>query len=90
MAASGMKFSTFGKIVGCLIGIAIVGLIGLVIFKDSFFTERRVGRLKAYLDPFKDADAFGYQMVNGYYAIGSGGVKGVRIRTICTKNGLFT
>ncbi|MGG0655969.1 FtsW/RodA/SpoVE family cell cycle protein [Rummeliibacillus pycnus] len=77
MAASGMKFSTFSKIIGWLIGLAVIGLIGLFIFKDSFFTERRMGRLKAYLDPFTDADAFGYQIVNGYYAIGSGGVKGL-------------
>lgn len=87
MAASGMKFSTFGKIVGCLIGLATAGLIALFIFRDSFFTERRVGRLKAYLDPFKDANEYGYQMVNGYYAIGSGGVKGLGLGQSIQKMG---
>ncbi|HWI49563.1 MAG TPA: FtsW/RodA/SpoVE family cell cycle protein, partial [Rummeliibacillus sp.] len=87
MAASGMKFSTFSKIIGWLIGLAVIGLIGLFIFKDSFFTERRMGRLKAYLDPFKDADAFGYQIVNGYYAIGSGGVKGLGLGQSVQKMG---
>ncbi len=87
MAASGMKFTTFGKIIGCLIGLAVIALIGLLIFKDSFFTEKRMGRLKAYLDPFQDADAFGYQMVNGYYAIGSGGVKGLGLGQSVQKMG---
>ncbi|MBO2534442.1 MULTISPECIES: FtsW/RodA/SpoVE family cell cycle protein [Rummeliibacillus] len=87
MAASGMKFSTFSKIMGCLIGLGVMGLLVLFIFKDSFFTERRVGRLKAYLDPFKDADQFGYQMVNSYYAIGSGGVKGLGLGQSIQKMG---
>ncbi|WP_397537394.1 FtsW/RodA/SpoVE family cell cycle protein [Rummeliibacillus pycnus] len=87
MAASGMKFTTFSKIIGWLIGLAVVGLIGLFIFKDSFFTEKRMGRLSAYLDPFKDSDAFGYQIVNGYYAIGSGGVKGLGLGQSVQKMG---
>lgn len=87
MVASGMKFSTFSKIVGWLIGLGIIGGIGLIIFKDSFFTERRMGRLRAYLDPFKDADRFGYQMVNGYYAIGSGGIKGLGLGQSVQKMG---
>ena len=87
MAASGMRFTTFSKIVGCLIGLAGVGLIGLFIFKDSFFTVKRMGRLQAYLDPFKDSDVFGYQIVNGYYAIGSGGVKGLGLGQSVQKMG---
>ncbi|AMW98304.1 MULTISPECIES: FtsW/RodA/SpoVE family cell cycle protein [Rummeliibacillus] len=87
MAASGMKFKTFGKIIGTLIGGMLAVFLLLFIFKDSFFTERRMGRLKAYLDPFKDADAFGYQMVNGYYAIGSGGVKGLGLGQSVQKMG---
>lgn len=43
--------------------------------------------MKAYLDPFKDANEYGYQMVNGYYAIGSGGVKGLGLGQSIQKMG---
>ena len=37
----------------------------------------RMNRINAYLSPFQDAQGIGYQLVNSYLAIGSGGVKGL-------------
>jgi len=39
-------------------------------------TPSREGRLLAYLNPFDYLQGSGYQIANGYIAIGSGGVKG--------------
>ena len=45
--------------------------------KDSILTPRRLGRLEAFLNPFEYESGSGYQIVNGYIAIGSGGLKGL-------------
>jgi cell division protein FtsW len=39
-------------------------------------TPYRFQRLSAFLDPFKDADNLGYQLVQSLYAFGSGGIWG--------------
>ena len=77
IAASGIKFKSFTKILG-LIGIVItVGLFAIFVLKDQLLTERRRGRLEAFFNPFDDEQGFGYQIVNGYIAIGSGGLTGL-------------
>lgn len=77
IAASGIKFKSFSKFIG-LIGIVIImGLFAIYVLKDTFITERRLGRLEAFFNPFDDEQGFGYQIVNGYIAIGSGGLKGL-------------
>ena len=43
----------------------------------SLLTERRRGRLEAFFNPFDYEQGFGYQIVNGYIAIGSGGLTGL-------------
>jgi cell division protein FtsW len=47
--------------------VAAVGLLGLTL-KDF-----RGGRIAAWLDPFSDPANYGFQTVQGYYALGSGG-----------------
>lgn len=77
IAASGIKLKSFSKLVG-LIGIVILmGLFVIYIMKDQLQMEKRLGRLGAFLHPFEDELGFGYQIVNGYIAIGSGGLKGL-------------
>lgn len=77
IAASGIKLKSFSKLVG-LIGIVItMGLFAIYIMKDTFITPRRLGRLEAFFNPFDYEKDYGYQIVNGYIAIGSGGLKGL-------------
>lgn len=51
-------------------GLFFIGVGALV------FAPWRMERLMAFLDPFKYADDAGYQVVQGLYAIGSGGILG--------------
>ncbi len=50
----------------------------LLLFKyDTIFNGSRAGRLQAWSNPFEYADGSGYQIINGYLAIGQGGLEGV-------------
>lgn len=77
MAASGIKFRTFAKMSGVLLAIIAVVSPFIYIFRDKILTERRLGRLEAFLNPFDYAQDLGFQVVNGYIAIGSGGLTGL-------------
>ena len=44
---------------------------------DKIFTDGRMERINGYLDPFGTAQDEGFQLVNSYLAIGSGGIKGL-------------
>jgi cell division protein FtsW len=50
-------------------GVGGAGLVGLGIASAGF----RMGRFSAWLDPNSSAALFGYQTLQGYYALGSGG-----------------
>ncbi|MGI8640714.1 MAG: putative lipid II flippase FtsW [Pyrinomonadaceae bacterium] len=52
------------------LGLLLIGVCALV------FAPWRLERLAAFLDPFKHSDDAGYQVVQGLYAIGSGGILG--------------
>ena len=50
----------------------------LALFKyDSIFNLSRVGRFQAWANPFEYEQGSGYQIINGYLAIGQGGLEGV-------------
>ena len=53
--------------------VAVVGALGLAGIATS---DYRRGRFLAWLDPMSDASNFGYQTVQGYYALASGGWTG--------------
>src|SRR5699024_2698335 len=53
-----------------------VGSIVLFFLWDTVMTGSRKGRILSYLNPFDYASGSGFQIVNGYIAIGSGGVTG--------------
>jgi cell division protein FtsW len=72
--ASGMNFRNIAK----LILIGIVPLIPVVLFfQNEIFSETRMSRFEAYSDPFADEQGSGYQLVNSFLALGSGGVNGL-------------
>ncbi|RHW39769.1 cell division protein FtsW [Lysinibacillus yapensis] len=78
VAASGIQFKKFLKFFGVLAGFgsALIGFV-LLIKGDEILTENRIGRIKAFLNPFEYEDGSSYQIINGYIAIGSGGLDGV-------------
>ena len=57
-----------------------LGVVGIGLFLTGVgalvFAPWRMERLMAFVDPFKYADDAGYQVVQGLYAIGSGGILG--------------
>jgi cell division protein FtsW len=61
-----------------LILIGLVCLIPLVLLlQDEIFSKTRIERFTAYSNPFTDEKDSGYHLANSYYAIGSGGLKGL-------------
>lgn len=87
MAASGIKIRTFIK----MIGFISIALIPIAIFLysqwDTIMTAGRKGRLLAFLNPFDYLQGSGFQIANGYIAIGSGGVKGLGLGNSIQKMG---
>jgi len=58
--------------------LACIGMAGLaVIVPAAFLEEYRLKRLMAFMDPFADPSDTGYQIVQGLYAIASGGLFGL-------------
>ncbi|XXM73388.1 putative lipid II flippase FtsW [Lysinibacillus sphaericus] len=74
---SGINFRTISKLMG--IGAALLIIVSPFIYlgRGFIFTTERMSRIEAYLSPFKDAQGEGYQLVNSYLAIGSGGIQGL-------------
>lgn len=75
--ASGMRgkiLLKFSIVLGFFGSIAVAIL--LLIKRESIFNESRLGRFTSYRNPFEYAEGSGYQVINGYYAIGSGGIEG--------------
>lgn len=56
-----------------LLGIAVVGAVTILAFDETY----RAARIEAFLDPYADASGNGYQVIQGYYALGNGGIFGV-------------
>ena len=50
-------------------------------------TASRKGRIEAFLNPFDYIQGSGFQIANGYIAIGSGGVKGLGLGNSIQKMG---
>ncbi|MDN7226074.1 FtsW/RodA/SpoVE family cell cycle protein [Planococcus liqunii] len=78
MAVSGISIKFFAKMAGWVaVGCAIFIVPIMLFASDIIFTEKRLGRLDAFFNPFSDELGFGLQIVNGYLAIGSGGLSGL-------------
>ena len=57
-------------------GAVLLGAL-LLVKRDSIFTESRIGRFTSFKNPFEYSDGSGHQIINGYYAIGNGGLDGL-------------
>ena len=60
-----------GRSVGGLLAVLIVGFVGV-----SLATPYSRARLVTMIDPWKDEFGSGYQLIQGFYAFGSGGILG--------------
>ncbi|MCY7792473.1 FtsW/RodA/SpoVE family cell cycle protein [Bacillus haynesii] len=84
---SGFSGKTLLKLV-LLAGIVLVLVSPLIYFNwDSILTEGRMKRFESYQNPFKDAGDSGFQVVNSYLAIGSGGLFGLGLGESVQKYG---
>lgn len=74
---SGMSWKTILKIgsFGLLLAAVLTPI--LVMNSDSIFTKTRMGRIYGFLDPFATEKSEGFQLVNSFLSIGSGGLKGL-------------
>jgi cell division protein FtsW len=77
LAASGIKLKTFAKLFSIIFGLILLVSPILFMVRDKFITPKRLERLEAFLNPFKYEQESGFQIVNGYLAIGAGGLKGL-------------
>lgn len=62
-----------------ILGVAIIGILGCIAFKDKIFTDYQLSRF-SFLAPCSDAkrnERLGYQVCNGYIAIKNGGLFGL-------------
>lgn len=77
IAASGINRQSFLKLSGIIaIGLSLLTII-LYFGWDKIMTPNRQGRILSFLNPFDYVQGSGMQVVNGYIAIGSGGVTGL-------------
>lgn len=87
MAASGINWKTFGKLSGFVAVMLLFVGAYLYFMWDNVMTEGRLGRFTAYLNPFDYIQGSGLQIVNGYIAIGSGGLFGLGLGNSVQKMG---
>lgn len=72
--SSGMNIKNIIK----LIMIGAVPVIPILLFlRGEIFSETRLSRFEAWADPFAVEQGSGYQLVNSFLALGSGGVNGL-------------
>lgn len=58
--------------------VLVLGLVAvLATTYMAFEADYRANRIDAFLDPYADPSGDGYQVIQGYYALGNGGVFGV-------------
>jgi len=56
-----------------LLGVVVVLVTTFLAFDESY----RATRITSFLDPYADSSGSGYQLIQGYYALGNGGIFGV-------------
>ncbi|MGG3888891.1 putative lipid II flippase FtsW [Metabacillus fastidiosus] len=74
-----------------MIKLALLGFGGIAVFAaiffDKIFTQTRVGRFTGFMDPFANQGQEGWQLINSFYAIGSGGLTGLGLGQSVQKYG---
>ncbi|MFD1205882.1 MULTISPECIES: FtsW/RodA/SpoVE family cell cycle protein [Sporosarcina] len=87
LAASGIQLRTFMKLSG-IVGLTMIPVAIILFFTwDTLMTDGRKGRILAFLNPFDYIQGSGYQIANGYIAIGTGGIKGLGLGNSIQKMG---
>lgn len=74
---SGMHFKTIAKLILLCLVLGLVFTPFIIWQLDAIFTEGNMKRITGFLDPFGTASDEGLQLVNSYFAIGAGGLKGL-------------
>ncbi|MDW0115858.1 FtsW/RodA/SpoVE family cell cycle protein [Sporosarcina thermotolerans] len=87
IAASGLRLKTFGKLGGIIMVGMIIGSASLYFIWDTVMNDSRKGRILSFMNPFDYVQGSGYQIANGYIAIGTGGVKGLGLGNSIQKMG---
>lgn len=72
--SSGMNLKNLLKLAG--IGVGVLA-IAVLVLKDKILTDGAFARITTFFNPFAVEQDGGYQIVNSYLAIGSGGLKGL-------------
>lgn len=77
IVCSGMGIKSIGKLL-LLVSITAALISPIIMLKaDKIFTDERISRFTGFADPFSSQAGDGYQLVNSYIALGSGGWKGL-------------
>jgi cell division protein FtsW len=84
---SGMAIKSIGKLIS-LVFLFGIFMSPVIMFKaDQIFSEERLSRFTGFADPFAYEGGAGYQLVNSFYAIGSGGLTGLGLGQSVQKYG---
>ncbi|MDQ0231309.1 FtsW/RodA/SpoVE family cell cycle protein [Metabacillus malikii] len=84
---SGMGLKTILKLVSLVVTFGLMMVVFLFISGKNIFSGEQLSRFKGVADPFGDIQGDGYQLVNSFYAIGSGGLKGLGLGQSVQKYG---
>ena len=90
LISSGLQGKVLAKFISVIGGFGTILMGLLLLIKKDIFTESRLGRFTSYKNPFEYTDGSGYQIVNGYYAIGNGGLEGLGLGQSIQKLGYLT
>jgi cell division protein FtsW len=74
---SGMGIRNILKLL--FFGLTLIALMTPIIFikRETIFTTERISRFQGFMDPFLHQGDAGYQLINSYVAMGSGGLTGL-------------
>ncbi|MBP3040052.1 FtsW/RodA/SpoVE family cell cycle protein, partial [Bacillaceae bacterium Marseille-Q3522] len=84
--ASGMSYKNILKLIliGCM---AITPF--LLLLRGKLFSEEQLARFAVFINPFSFEQGEGWQMVNSFIAVGSGGIKGLGLGKSVQKLGFL-
>ncbi|WP_243385207.1 FtsW/RodA/SpoVE family cell cycle protein [Bacillus kexueae] len=87
IVCSGMALKSIMRLVGVAFGMMTILSPIIILKKDTIFNEARLSRFVGFTDPFADELYSGFQLVNSYIAIGSGGLSGLGLGESVQKYG---